>query len=221
MKTINKFNNEVFEPKATQFYDNLLENYSSFEQYSNNYNQKFLSDFETCYRNMMKISSNSTDEIQFNETEKSIDKLMNSATNLFKSVHFFIQRAFPHDYRVWDEFGISEYNEARPSTAKMANFLKGIKRSIGNYRSQLDMVHCPKSLPGQLTTLINSLESTTKAREKQRAKMEVVVIERNELQNQLYKMMVKIQQDALKIFDENPDLCAKFLIGARLMAPMN
>ncbi len=129
-----------------------------------------------------------------------VEKTMEEARNLFQSMKYFIEKAFPGKKEIWAQFGYNDYLSARNSETKMIQFLGVLYNTAVTHKDQLiaagfidGRIESIKSLQTQLAEADYNQEKAKKARP-------AVTHERIAALNDCYSYMQKVSKAAKIIF---------------------
>jgi hypothetical protein len=201
----------------------LLKLASKFKAGIEKYSEKLegeLPDFEPNFRdNYNKVYSdarntkddNSIKE-QISELQKSIEAEVNLAVDLFKSFRLYVQRAFPHDYRIWDKFSYRYFENASHDYKKMLSFFNDFQEIVQERKRYLDSVHCPDELYSGIDTNRDLLHNMVDKNEKLLDEL----IGFNEMRlakfNELFYLMGVVRDTVENIFVDEPETIKMFAL---------
>ncbi len=115
----------------------FIDDQAEFETEDSN----FATPFENDWLNTITTAeSHPTDEQQRDQLEQltaTVLAEMTNCRNTFQAAKRYIQKAFPNNTEVWNEFGFDDYDAVRKSQPAMIQFMKGFHSTAVKYSAQL------------------------------------------------------------------------------------
>jgi hypothetical protein len=140
--------------------------------------------------------------------------LINAAHNLFHIFKLYIQKAFPHDSRIWDPFGYCEIENATHDYDKLHDCLSEFIKLIHSKRFELLAVNCPDTSFVEIEDLFNKIEEKHNEILQINDMKGVSNESRMISMNKLYKLMQVIHNAATVRFKNDPYTMEKLTFPA-------
>ena len=88
-----------------------------------------------------------------------LGNLINAVHNLFQIIRYYVQKAFPHDSRLWESFGYCEVETAIHDYAKLHDCLDEFIKLINSKKHEILAVSCPETSFDEIEELYHKIEA--------------------------------------------------------------
>jgi len=141
-----------------------------------------------------------------------VEAKMKDCRDYFQHMKYFIEKAFPGNRTVWNEFGYNDYNRCRKVQVKMIQFMRDLHETATKYATQLATAHfdAPKIL--QIKTLADALQTANTTQESVRRGRSTGSYERVILLNAVWDICQNIRKAAKVIYANNWGKWQQYLI---------
>lgn len=160
--------------------------------------------------NWLLVINNANDVIRDNfyeagltEKTKIVQDFLNAAKSHYQKVKYFVEKAFPDHREIWNQFGVSDYDEARKSEVKMILFLGFVYNAALQYKDHLLAAGLPEADIEKIKSLQTDLSKADLEQEKLKKKRPEFTQERIAILNQCYDSMQKVSKAGKIIFNDN------------------
>ncbi|GET29612.1 hypothetical protein SD074_18140 [Prolixibacter sp. SD074] len=181
-------------------------------------NEDFLIQFQRTLKEAKSVPATDSLDEEITLLEEEIKEKMENACMVFRSLRLYIQAAFPHDGRVWEQLGFRDYQRASTSRNQMLMKLQELQHLVEKHRAALQVVHCPPDYYWQIRVLRAELQSMGQ-------KLNEKLVEQKRLQslklarmNALYAKLLIISDVAKKVFANQPQVLEMFKLPKHLAA---
>lgn len=153
----------------------------------------FLKQFQDAFNQAHAVPRDDELVQQITELRDKIEKELDVAKNLFVSFKYYIQEAFPHDFRMWDQFSYQNYNRACHDQNHMVHCLDAFMEILNENRSALKTVHCPPRLFSDLESIDDQLRMRAMQLDETITERERLIERRIENFNHLFGLMKTVR----------------------------
>ena len=189
---------------ASRFNKNLKGHFHDLQGHSVELDQDFVFRFKAAfYESRIRPVDQEVDRLIL-RLHQELGNLINAAHNLFQIFRFYIQKAFPHDSRIWDAFSYCEVENATHDYTKLHDCLSEFIKLIHSKRRELLAVNCPDTSFDEIVDLFNKIEEKQNEILQINDMKEVSNESRIISMNKLYKLMQIIHNTALVRFQDDP-----------------
>ncbi len=113
------------------------------------------------------------------ELKHDLEELIGEIRSLFQLFHLYIQRAYPHDSKIWDAYGSSEFEHAIIDYSSFRTWLKRLIKLGNKKKEELRTANFPVKILEEIEDLMRLFG------ERHEALLEY--LERKEIRNKVYK----------------------------------
>jgi hypothetical protein len=156
-----------------------------------------------------------TDEIvrdQLTQLTEAVEQAMTACRTKFQDSKYFIEKAFPNNSGVQNEFGYNNYDAQRRSQRGMTEFMKLFHGTALKYAAQLAAVNYSAAAIAEIDTLRTALDDANMAQERFEGQRPLATQTRIETHNALWDITVQVSTAAKSIYRNNPALFNMFLL---------
>ena len=134
----------------------------------------------------------------------------------YQRLKFFIEKAFPTNIAIQNEFGFNDYTEASKIVEKMIRFMYKLYQTATKYSAQLTQANVTNADILALKTLHDDLKEADYKQEEYKNERQKLTQRRGELVDDLYKNYISYVCKAGKIiYIDNPAQYSRYLLPAR------
>ncbi len=133
----------------------------------------------------------------------------------FKTVAFFVRKAFPDDEAMQKKFGLPEISKVLYNQNKFSQFFDNLCSASEEHKAVLIDAGCNQNVFTALPLQSQTLKDTLKAQKKFKKLRATITQERIKLLNALYKLMKLIEDIAENIFANDSVRRAKYKLPQR------
>lgn len=158
-----------------------------------------------------------TDEIILDQTTQltaAVEAQLTLCRNKFQDSKRFIEKAFPNNPGVWNEFGYNNYDAQRRSQTGMIEFMKLLHTTATKYSTQLIAVNYLAPAIAEIDTLRSALDNANNAQELFMAQRPLITQTRINAHNATWAFSVSVARAAKSIFRNDPARYNMYLLPA-------
>ncbi|WP_127342932.1 hypothetical protein [Ancylomarina longa] len=178
----------------------------------------FDSTFTAEYGNAIKesiaaVKTQKSDQIVMNEmaecTQKVLDA-MSDCNHAYKSISYFVRKAFKDNEAVQNQFGFRDLHKVRNSQAKLIYFMEEHAEITAEYKNELLAEGCNAMLIDSLFQKAERLKTANIEQEKFKKERGVLTQDRSQLLNKVYGLVKPLSDVARIIFSDDEAQLAKY-----------
>ena len=136
--------NELLEI-ASKFKKHLKDHFSTIKSVCPDLDQEFIFKFKALYYEVHLHSLNLSSDNLHQVFKLELEEFANQVRNLAPIFRFYMNKAFPYDSKLWEEFGYCELEKVVLDYASLRKCLEGVVKLINEKRSELKAVNCPET----------------------------------------------------------------------------
>jgi len=154
------------------------------------------------------------DQIQ-QETTKVKDK-MSEARSVYKSVKYFVQKAFDTDKAIQSEFGLDDYDKARRSDIRLHEFMLTLHSIATKYTTELTdpAVGFTAAQITNIKTVADSLQDTNLTQETKKNNQTTTTQERIQIHNKPWRRRQLVAEAAKIVYEDDYAKYQQYLLPA-------
>ncbi|MBS3915388.1 MAG: hypothetical protein KG003_12915 [Bacteroidetes bacterium] len=141
------------------------EDKSRFDEFDTDFRDPFAENWLTaiaeCEAELQDVSIVS----QMTNLTEGVAEKMEQCRTAYQELKFFVEKAFPNNKPVWNEFGYAKYDSARQSQAQMVQFMQEAHTVARKYKDQLTAKNYPEGKIELLLTLKQELDAANTQQE--------------------------------------------------------
>lgn len=144
-----------------------------------------------------------TDEIvidQLTQLTADVEAAMTNARNKFQDSKYFIEKAFPNNVPVWNEFGYDNYNGIRLDQRGMIEFMKLLHTTATKYAAELTTAGYNAAAIAEIETLMVALDTANTTQEKFKGDRGVITQTRISAHNALWDITTRTSKAGKVVF---------------------
>ena len=187
---------------------------ADFEAFDNDvFNQAFSTSW---LQAMATVEQTMDDEAvleQQTQLTAAIESGLTDCRNFFqKQLKYFIEKAFPAQPVIWNEFGYNDYDKARLSARDMVRFMRKLHIIMLKYQTQLLAANFPPESVGSADTLRIALDTILTTQEFFIGSRPGITQDRVKKLNTVYSHTAQVCRVGKLLYDNTPDKYACYLI---------
>lgn len=128
---------------------------------------------------------------------------MEACKDQYQYIKRIIERAFPGNKPVWNEFGYNDFEKVRASQPRMIQFMKNLHTTAAKYSAELTAAGFPQAKIDEILTLRDGLDTANNNQENFKKGRPVMTQERIDSYNLLWKHIVDLARAGKDIYKNN------------------
>ncbi len=202
---------EMFEAQKTKrgFF---IEDKTDFIAFDEDFKDPFADDWQTAIDAAETILQDETLTDQLTQLTNEVEKQMRNCRDKFQDSKYFIEKTFPDNVPVWNEFGYNNYDDARRYQIKMIQFMKNFSLVATKYKTQLIAKGYLQTKIDEIETLRTALDTANQNQELFKGNQPVSTQERINVYNDLWAIMVKVCTAGKRIFKNDFAKLQRYLL---------
>ncbi len=149
------------------------------------------------------IASDSTIVNQQNQMTLTVNSCVVACKSHFKTMKYFIEKAFPENKAIWHEFGYDHYKKATRSHHRMIQFMKELEVTIQKYSTQLLAANISQDKIDALKPLHENLDNANQQQELYKKSRPVITQERIARLNKHWQRVLQVNKASKIIYVNN------------------
>ncbi|MBN2615018.1 MAG: hypothetical protein JXR71_04930 [Bacteroidales bacterium] len=133
-----------------------------------------------------------------------VEKAMDACYEDYKTLAYFVRKAFKDSPAVRNQFGLNDIKKARMSQPKMIVFMESLAKTALKYSEELLAVGCPQSLIDGLPAQATALHDANIAQEQYKDERALQTQLRIQLLNKVYALLRPLYEAAKFVFADDP-----------------
>lgn len=194
--------NELLEI-ATKFNKHLKGNIESLKAACPRMDQDFIFRFKALFYEARIHPSSHDKEQVTQELRLHLIHLTEQARSLFLRIRFYIQKAFPYDYNMWETYEYCEIEKIVNDYTALRNCLDGFIKLIIEKKRELITANCPENSMRELIELSKLISDKHEEITSYLKKTEKSNTAHQNNLNELFKLMEIVHETALKCFQND------------------
>lgn len=151
---------------------------------------------------------------------KTVDDNMEEARNFYQKLKYYIEKAYPGNKPVQNEFGFNDYESARRSTPKFINFLTMLHAAGVKYTTELIAAGVTQEVIDQIITLRDALKDADQVQEVFKKNRPLETQTRVEKLNECWKFSKKVCKAGKIIFASDAAKYNQYLLPGEVAKPV-
>lgn len=156
-----------------------------------------------------------SDDIVIDEQAELTEKVNNKLSECnkaYKTIAFFVRKAFPDNEAVRNKFGFNDIEKARNNQPYMIQFMLSLSKTAIEYQKELVLVGCSIAALKKLSVLHDELRDANADQEMFKKQRGIITQERIEKLNNLYTLLKPFSQIADIIYEDRPVYREKYIL---------
>lgn len=155
------------------------------------------------------------DDVVIDEQSQFTDEVnekMAKCNEAYKTVAFFVRKAFDGNDSIQNQFGMNDIREARDNQPKMIQFMGSLAKTAARYKDQLVESGINPKVIDTLPQLYEELSEANNRQEMFKKERSAITQERVEGLNDLYDMLLYVSNMARIIYADDPAQLNKYTL---------
>lgn len=144
------------------------------------------------------------------ELTQKVNTAIANCNTTFKTILFFVKKAYANNMAVQKQFGINEIEKVRKNQPKLVLFMETLAQTAAKYKTDLVTAGCNQAVIDQLPTQAETLRTANIAQEKSKKERSVITQERVAVMNEIYSVLKPIHDITQVIYSDDPARLAKY-----------
>ncbi len=197
---------------ASRFNKNLKIHFTDLQGFSSKLDSDFLFKFKAAYFKSRIHPAELEIDLFSQEMQEELKRFISAAQSVFQDFRYYIQKAFPHDSRMWDAYGYCEVEHATHNYEELLHCLSDFISMIRSKKYELLAVGCHEKPFREMEDLFLKIkekhEEITNWENKKNTSHETHL---NNL-NKLYKLMQVVHNAAADRLKDDPQTMEKLTL---------
>ncbi len=197
----------------------FTEDLAVFTGYDPDFNEAYAQEWQAeidAAENIQK--ENSVADILTGLTKK-VNDGMAECQKKFQLTKHFIEKAFPGNKAVQNEFGYNDYSGARQSQPKMIQFMRNFDKAANKYSEQLIAANYTAENITEIKTIGDNLDAANTEQESYKKNRPVLSQDRITALNMCWQKCAKVGETGKLLFAGNAAKYSKYLLYEKQSAP--
>jgi hypothetical protein len=151
---------------------------------------------------------------QMTNLTQTVEAKMEQCRTAYQALKFFVEKAFPNNQPVWNEFGYAKYDSARKSQAQMIQFMQEVYSIATKYSAQLIEKNYTQAKIDALLTLKQELDTANNEQELFKGGRPTLTQARILNLNNVWKITVTVCRAGKIIFVDDKAKYARYTLPA-------
>ena len=149
---------------------------------------------------------------EMNEKTEATNQVLSECNTTFKSIAYFVRKAFKGNKARQNQFGLNDIQKARGRKGEMILFMKSLNATVEKHKKELIAAGCNPKLLNSLPDVLARLIQASVVQETFMNERAVITQQRVSLLNSLYKLLVPVSRIAHIIYADNQAMLAKYAL---------
>lgn len=159
------------------------------------------------------LSDESIVDVQVGLTDV-VESFMVDSRKHYQDIKFFIERAYPENLAIQNEFGADDYDTARQSQAKMLGFLKQLHHTAEKYKVDLIAAGYDQPRIDEIATLKDRLDTSNQEQEQYKGNRGVLTQERVDKNNAVWAIFKEVCKAGKRVYVDDYAKYQRYLLPA-------
>lgn len=183
-----------------------------FKAFDSTFAEDYPGLIDACLADVQSIKTDMVVIDEMSEKTEAVNNAMAECNTAFRTIKFFVAKAFPDNKAVQNQFGFNDIRKLRNNQTGMVVFMGDFIKVVSSYRNQLIAEGCSTELIDSLPLLHNKLKEAKTAQEMFKKERGIITQERVEKLNELYDLLAPISEMAQIIFADDEARLARYLM---------
>ncbi len=201
---------------ASRFNKNLKTHFNDLQGFSSKLDSDFVFKFKAAYFKSRIHTADPEVDLFTHEMYEELNRLINNTQIVFQDFRFYIQKAFPHDSRMWEAYGYCEVERATHNYEEMIHCLTDFISMIRDKKHELLAVKCPEKDFKEIEDLFIKIKEKHDEIVNWENKKNTSHEARLNNLNKLYKLMQVVHNAASDRLKDEPQVMEKLTFPASL-----
>lgn len=182
----------------------FIEDKAEFEAFDQDFRDPFVQNWQSQIASTELESSDSEIKGVQVQLTKKVQNIMKQCTSSFQDMKYFVEKAFPGDKAVLNEFGYNNYHADSKTQAKLILLMQQAYGVASKYKEQLGAAGFSSTKIDELLSLKDQLNEANQEQELYKSNRPVLTQDRIDKLNKTWEFAQKTAKAAKQIFKNNP-----------------
>ncbi|WP_439183354.1 hypothetical protein [Carboxylicivirga taeanensis] len=178
----------------------IPEDFEAFKTFDTTFPDSYQADLKTSLASVMALKTDMVIVDEMAEKTQAVQEAMAACNSAFRTIKFFVNKAFPGNTAVHNQFGFNDIAKARRNHGTMLLFMGDFTKVTQSYRTALLEAGCSEGLLDSLPQLHQELQEAETAQELFKKERGLLTQQRVEKLNELYKLLTPVSEMAQIIY---------------------
>lgn len=182
-----------------------------------NFDEDFTDPYETDYTAAIDVADgvvkNETVNDQLTQLSDAVEVQMVFGRKHYQTAKYFIEKAFPKQPLIWNEFGFDNYLKCRNSQSKMIGFMKNLHGTMTKYSAQLIAKKYTQAKIDETLSIKIALDAANSAQENFKKVTPQMTYERIGKLNSCWAFTSQVAKAGKIIFEDNYGKYQKYVLN--------
>ncbi len=197
---------------ASRFNKNLKTHFTDLQGYSAELDSDFLFRFKAAYFKSRIRPAGLEVDLFAQKMHEELNSLINDVQIVFQDFRYYIQKAFPHDSRMWEAYGYCEVEHATHDYEELLHCLDDFIKLIRTKKYDLLAVRCPQKNFKEIEELYSKIQDKRREILDWDNKKSTLHEARMNSLNKLYKLMRVVHKAAAARLKDDPEIMEKLTL---------
>jgi hypothetical protein len=194
--------------------DHFIDEQAAFSAFDADFANPFEADWQALLDAALAFPTDETVVDQLQQLTADVEAAIEAGQVKFRSSRYFIEKAFPNNPGIRDEFGFDDFEKARRTQMGMVQFMQKFFDTATKYAAQLAAAGYDAAAVAEIETLANTLVVANRAQEKFKGTRSVTAQDRVNAMNAVWNITVRVSKAGKIIFMNDPAKYQLFLLPA-------
>ena len=181
----------------------FLEDKDTIINFDADFNTRFAENWNAKNKEALEISNDNYYIDKLTEYTAIVQGKMDRCRTAFQKMKYFIEKAFPNQTQIWNQFGFNDYNNVRKSEAHMIKFMGILHSTAIIHADTLIAAGFSRESIDEIEILQEELKNADYEQEMFKKKRSKITQDRVIILNECYEYMQKVSKAAKVIFADN------------------
>ncbi|HLG34863.1 MAG TPA: carboxypeptidase-like regulatory domain-containing protein [Bacteroidia bacterium] len=190
----------------------FLQDQADFETFDTDFTDPFAANWLLAINEAEAMPADEILDDQLKQLGDAVEDAMDDCRNKFQDSKYFIEKTFPDNTSVWNEFGYDNYNDVRRVQSKMVQFMKTFFNVATKYKVQLAAKGYPQGKIDEIELLRSALDDANQQQELFIGNLPVQTQERYKKNNAAWEIMVRVCTAGKRIYKDDFGKYQRYLL---------
>jgi hypothetical protein len=190
----------------------FIEDKADFIAFDADFSDPFAADWLTAIEDAEDMPGDELLDDQLTQLTEAVENAMTNCRDKFQDSKYFIEKTFPGNVTVWNEFGYDNYDDNRRVQSKLLLFMKTFFNVATKYKVQLIAKGYSQLKIDEIETLRAALDTANQAQELFVGNLPVQTQERYKKNNAAWDIMVRVCSAGKRIYKDDFGKYQRYLL---------
>ena len=192
--------------------ETLPQDITAFQLFDSTFPDTYPQTIKDALANVQAVKTDMVVIDEMAEKTQAVYDAMAACNTAFRTVQFFVQKCFPGNAAVHNQFGFNDIRKVRNNHARMLVFMDDFIKVTTQYKTQLIEGGCSETLIDSLPELLDKLQRSNIEQEMFKKERGLITQERIEKLNELYSVLLPVSQMAQIIYADDSARMSRYRI---------